>query len=1069
MGTASTKLKRHLINGDEYAVLEMLHRHPDLGESLNPNRSVGDQHNNSALHLASKFAMKPLIRLFLYELFGNPNRQNSKGQTPLHLVCSIPVQRQFEEYDYTVYSLGSAIKEMQLVPCEAVQERRAMCAALLLQWRKCSLPTDDTWLVGPTLDKDVVDLTLLDTNDESALHYAAFHGLKKCVQLLLDWNAPIFLENKMAETACDLAYDQEFSDICEFLEYNMVFFGEECSAGDVRCRTSERLDLIECSRGLSYGDLQETKEQLVEEVASWLKLTKFEAEALLRSHEWSREVLREEWYRDKKSLCERVGLTVPDIDEDRIRTGSAMSNGNRSDSRPRTSSANGNQNVKTSAHEESVCSICTCDVHQDDLLRTGCGHRFCRLCWKAYLEHKLFEDDPSNLFCPEFNCMHFVQIELIEKVLPTQLTQKFLQFDLNTFVDSNPEIKWCPEPGCERAVRLNDDTIHDLWLTESAPSWNRLPDISIAVDCGSNHYFCWGCLDTAHAPVSCDLWAKWKAKMADLKVEDIQMTYSKTDEAASNLWVVKYAKLCPNCKAPIQKIEGCNHMRCSKCRFEFCWICLSSWKHHNGLTGGFYRCSQSDVAERIRQLAKRKKELESENSDLFQLRRFVRYQNLFREHQDGYEEAVNLLTLGSERQRKLMEKYDKERMRLKSGRRISECCDSSLDPGAEVGDDTRNRTFLVDAIVELKKARRILLGLTVFRFYLVDRGFYRIDFDTMEKDFKYNVDQLTRIVSKAYIQVPRIKIVKWTRKVTKKRLDMLRAVYKGLLPPTPDPVVKMRNKHRSKKLGQLRDRVAEGDLDMLDESERAPVVEEADHFAALNGLGAKDPWVIDPVGHYWSLFAILDWSDYVREESWKGEKSDSKLCHRANCSKLVAENPRTAKKHQYCSLKCKLLDDSLLGELALNSSSSKQNLESIGLEILMALERSRPRAALNSYSNKLQRADMDIVEEETRDILRSAYLEAANDDEDGSSVFDSMLAELSRPASPRRQLRRQESDGSTLSGGPGPMNGPPDRRNVAQRAISFFLNGSDHVTSTEATGSNGSHSNEFSRQLSHPS
>lgn len=49
------------------------------------------------------------------------------------------------------------------------------------------------------------------------------------------------------------------------------------------------------------------------------------------------------------------------------------------------------------------------------------------------------------------------------------------------------------------------------------------------------------------------------------------------DLAANERYVRKISKACPSCKAAIQKTEGCNHMTCFVCKFEFCWLCLVGW------------------------------------------------------------------------------------------------------------------------------------------------------------------------------------------------------------------------------------------------------------------------------------------------------------------------------------------------------------------------------------------------------------------------------------------------------------------------------------------------------------
>jgi hypothetical protein len=51
------------------------------------------------------------------------------------------------------------------------------------------------------------------------------------------------------------------------------------------------------------------------------------------------------------------------------------------------------------------------------------------------------------------------------------------------------------------------------------------------------------------------------------------------EEEASRVEVEKSTKKCPGagCTWNIQKNDGCNHMTCLKCRYEFCWVCLADY------------------------------------------------------------------------------------------------------------------------------------------------------------------------------------------------------------------------------------------------------------------------------------------------------------------------------------------------------------------------------------------------------------------------------------------------------------------------------------------------------------
>lgn len=39
-------------------------------------------------------------------------------------------------------------------------------------------------------------------------------------------------------------------------------------------------------------------------------------------------------------------------------------------------------------------------------------------------------------------------------------------------------------------------------------------------------------------------------------------------------YISKCTKKCPNCQIPIQKIDACNKMICTRCGIFFCWMCV---------------------------------------------------------------------------------------------------------------------------------------------------------------------------------------------------------------------------------------------------------------------------------------------------------------------------------------------------------------------------------------------------------------------------------------------------------------------------------------------------------------
>ena len=57
-------------------------------------------------------------------------------------------------------------------------------------------------------------------------------------------------------------------------------------------------------------------------------------------------------------------------------------------------------------------------------------------------------------------------------------------------------------------------------------------------------------------------------------------------------WEIFY---CPKCKVKVEKEEGCNHMKCLICEYEFCWVCGNAYSNYHflpfnpmGCSSGYY-------------------------------------------------------------------------------------------------------------------------------------------------------------------------------------------------------------------------------------------------------------------------------------------------------------------------------------------------------------------------------------------------------------------------------------------------------------------------------------------------
>ncbi len=52
---------------------------------------------------------------------------------------------------------------------------------------------------------------------------------------------------------------------------------------------------------------------------------------------------------------------------------------------------------------------------------------------------------------------------------------------------------------------------------------------------------------------------------------------------ANEQWIQYNTRACGQCNAPVERNQSCNHMTCTKCSHEFCYVCGNQW-------GNFQTC-----------------------------------------------------------------------------------------------------------------------------------------------------------------------------------------------------------------------------------------------------------------------------------------------------------------------------------------------------------------------------------------------------------------------------------------------------------------------------------------------
>lgn len=210
------------------------------------------------------------------------------------------------------------------------------------------------------------------------------------------------------------------------------------------------------------------------------------------------------------------------------------------------------------SHVSFTCPVCLMRCNVETLHCLTCGHHCCDVCWDMHFQIQIKEGITTGLQCMAKDCSILVPEDFIFKILSKpELRERYTKLTFCDHVKSHPELRFCPGPNCSMIIRAAE----------------LLPKKTICSQCKTQ--FCFKCGIDYHAPTECDVIKRWLTKCAD-------------DSETAN-YISAHTKDCPKCNVCIEKNQGCNHMQCSRCKHDFCWMCMGDWKTHGS---EYYECSR---------------------------------------------------------------------------------------------------------------------------------------------------------------------------------------------------------------------------------------------------------------------------------------------------------------------------------------------------------------------------------------------------------------------------------------------------------------------------------------------
>ncbi|CAF0740294.1 unnamed protein product [Rotaria sordida] len=247
-------------------------------------------------------------------------------------------------------------------------------------------------------------------------------------------------------------------------------------------------------------------------------------------------------------------IEISEVNISQVQTGTPMNRG-----QIITTSFRENSNDHIDLNE---CPICCNGIPLNELKKMPCcSTKICSLC---LLTHTItnIRNGKANIECPACSQDINSSTILYNSELPVSIRERYQEILARSLSEKpNSYIKLCPHCNFITILDENNPIIKQAKSRHPSTQW---------ICCEQcNKEWCWSCYAPSHPNITCRQFKKDHMEL------DMWAKIRRLDNNQRN------AQRCPTCSIYIEKVDGCDHMLCTKCQAKFCYRCGSRMRLPN--------------------------------------------------------------------------------------------------------------------------------------------------------------------------------------------------------------------------------------------------------------------------------------------------------------------------------------------------------------------------------------------------------------------------------------------------------------------------------------------------------